>query len=213
MCADVDNLLNTVNLLEHNSVEFLHVDIMDGIFVPNFALGTDHVNKIRELSQMPMDLHMLVVEPLGKYHWFSPRAGDIVTIHYESTRNIGFALNDIRSIPGVYCGLAINHQTPIEAVDEFLDILDVITLMAVKPGFAGQRMLDGAIGKVRAMKKHLADKGYPDIRIEVDGNVSFEHAHEMRAQGADIFVAGSSSVFCDDMDRNESIRLLRESIA
>jgi len=210
MCADISNLVETLDILESESVEYLHMDVMDGHFVPNFALGMDHIKKIREISNVPMDFHLMITDPEEKIGWFNFGPGDCVIVHYESTRHIIKALEAIKAT-GAKPGIALNPGTPVFVLDEILDFIDIVAAMTVNPGFAGQQIVPGSIDKVARLKKYLIDRGHPDIEIEVDGNISFENARLLRERGADIFVAGTSSVF-GDMDRHEAIRSLREAI-
>ncbi|MBK5210990.1 MAG: ribulose-phosphate 3-epimerase [Coriobacteriia bacterium] len=210
MCADISNLVETLDILESENVEYLHMDVMDGHFVPNFALGMDHIKKIREISNIPMDFHLMITDPEEKIGWFNFGPGDCVIVHYESTRHIIKALEAIQAT-GAKPGIALNPGTPIFVLDEILDFIDIVAAMTVNPGFAGQQIVPGSIDKVARLKKYLIEKGHPDIEIEVDGNISFENAKLLRERGADIFVAGTSSVF-GDMDRHAAINKLRESI-
>lgn len=212
MCADISHLVETLKILADENVEYLHIDVMDGHFVPNYALGMDHIKKIRELSDVPMDFHLMITDPEEKIDWFKFGPGDVVIVHYESTRHIIKALERIRAT-GAKPGIALNPGTPIFVLDEVLDFIDVIAAMTVNPGFAGQQIVPGSFDKVHRLRKYLDDKGYDNIEIEVDGNVSFENARLLREAGADIFVAGTSSVFHGSMDRHEATRKLRESIA
>lgn len=210
MCADISNLVETIRVLEEEKVEYLHIDVMDGHFVPNYALGMDHINKIREISKLPMDFHLMITDPEEKIDWFNFGPGDVVIIHYESTRHIIKALEKIRAT-GAKPGIALNPGTPIFVLDEVLDFIDVIAAMTVNPGFAGQQIVPGSIEKVRRLKNYLIERGYPDIEIEVDGNISNENARLLYDRGADIFVAGTSSIF-GKKERHQAIHELRESI-
>ena len=212
LAANFLNLHEEIEKINVSQASWIHFDVMDGHFVPNYALGMDHIKKIRELSDVPMDFHLMITDPEEKIDWFKFGPGDVVIVHYESTRHIIKALERIRAT-GAKPGIALNPGTPIFVLDEVLDFIDVIAAMTVNPGFAGQQIVPGSFDKVHRLRKYLDDKGYDNIEIEVDGNVSFENARLLREAGADIFVAGTSSVFHGSMDRHEATRKLRESIA
>ena len=194
MCAGMKTLDEEIRIMEKNDVDYLHVDVMDGEFVPNLGLGIDYINGIREMTDIPLDIHLMVNKPEDKLEWLKLRKQDRVTIHYESTIHIQRTLVRAKSY-GCKVLLAINPGTPIYSVEEVLDYIDGIVILTVNPGFAGQRIIKSCIPKVDKMIKFLKERGYEDLEIQVDGNISFENAKLFRQMGADVFVAGSSSVF------------------
>lgn len=199
MCVDFFHLEQQVRALEKAGVEYIHVDIMDGKFVPNFTLGPDFVHSLREATRIPLDLHLMVVEPERHLELFGVQPGDIVSVHQEATVHLQRTLQQIKAL-GARASVAINPATPIFAVEDVLDDLDVILVMTVNPGFAGQKLVPSTLNKIRRLKDLLAERGFSHIEIEVDGNVSFENAKKMREAGADLFVAGTSSIFKKDQD-------------
>lgn len=212
MCADFVRLEEQVRAIERAGVGYIHVDIMDGRFVPNFTLGPDFVAALRRLTNLPMDYHLMVQEPERHLALFDIRPGDIVSVHQEATVHLQRTLHDIRST-GASSGVALNPGTPIYTLEDVLDDLDVVLLMTVNPGFAGQRLIPGIIPKITRLKAWLRQNNRLRIQIEVDGNVSFENAALMRAAGADIFVGGTSSIFRKDLDLTVAAEHLRASIA
>lgn len=194
MCADLANLREIIRILERYNVGYLHVDVMDGSFVPNFGLGTDYIRELRKLTDIPLDIHMMVVSPEYKLHWIGLKPGDTVSIHYESTAHIQRVLDQLTDI-GCHKFIAINPATPVYALEEVLDSIDGVNLLMVNPGFAGQKIVPGAIRKAEKLVSFLRQNDKEDIRVEVDGNISLENAGILRAIGADTFVAGSSSIF------------------
>ena len=202
MCADFLNLEKDIRILESNNIEYLHIDIMDGCFVPNYTLGTDYCKKLREASFIPLDIHLMIAEPERKLEWFGSAGSsgpvfgqnDYVSIHYESTVHVQRALKKIRSMGGRPM-LALNPATPILMTENVLDDIDAVLIMTVNPGYAGQELIPAAINKIKRLREYLNNSGYSHIEIEVDGNVSFENAKLMSEAGANIFVAGSSSLF------------------
>lgn len=213
MCADLLHLKETIRVFEEEKIEFLHIDVMDGEFVPNFGLGVDYIRGLRELTNIPLDLHLMVLNPEYKLQWIGIRESDIVSIHYESTYQVQRALDWLKPF-GCKRFLAINPATPINNLEEVLDYIDGINLLMVNPGFAGQKMVPSTMKKAQKLVKFLSDVGREDITIEVDGNISPENAKTLKLIGANIFVAGSSSVFSGDFDCiNKNINRLRNAIA
>ncbi len=194
MCADLLHLQRDLDALTAAGVELLHFDVMDGHFVPNLMLPPDFVRAVRRGSNLPFDIHLMVEQPERVIPMLDLQAGDFVSIHAESTPHAHRALAMIRERGG-RAALAINPATPVEAVGEVLDELDMVLVMTVNPGYAGQKLVSGGIDKLRRMRALLDDRGYERILLEVDGNCSFANAPLMRAAGADVFVVGSSSVF------------------
>ena len=211
MCADFMNLKETIRDFEANGIEYLHVDIMDGHFVPNFTLGTDFCKILKRETSIPLDLHLMVEEPENKLDWFEFGEGDYVSIHYESTVHLQRALRLIKA-RGAKTMLALNPATPIEGLKWVLPDLDAVLLMTVNPGFAGQKLVPQCLDKIRALRSYLDEKGYGQIEIEVDGNVSYENARKMSDAGADIFVAGTSSLFQKGVPMADAVKKMRASI-
>ena len=193
MCADIMALKETIQAFEKNGIEYLHIDIMDGSFVPNYCLGTDYCKKIKKVSNIPLDIHLMVENPENKLQYFDFSDGDYVSVHVESTRHLQRALQYIKS-KGARAMVAINPATNIECLNYVLGDIDGVLVMTVNPGFAGQKMIPSSLDKIKNLKEYLNSIN-SNIKIEVDGNVSYENALLMSKAGADIFVAGTSSVF------------------
>ena len=197
MCVDYRRFAETLRIFEESGVELLHVDVMDGVFVKNYTLGTDFCRNLRRMTSIPLDLHLMITEPEWKISWFDVQPGEWVSVHAEATDHLQRALAAIRSAGGrPVC--ALNPATPLNALDYVLDDVDAVLLMTVNPGFAGQKLIPATLCKIADCRRYLDERGGQEIRIEVDGNVSFENAVKMRSAGADTFVAGSSSVFRDE---------------
>ena len=206
MCADFINLGQDLKAFEQLGIEYLHIDIMDGSFVPNYTLGIDFVKALRTVTDIPMDIHLMIDEPERKLDWFEFRTGDYVSVHYESTKHVQRALQRIKD-KGAKTMLALNPATPLCVLEDVMPDLDAVLIMTVNPGYAGQSLVPQTLDKIARLRRM-----YPGIEIEVDGNVSFENASLMRRAGADIFVAGSSSVFKKGESLQENTQKLREAI-
>ncbi len=210
MCAGLD-VSTYIALFERTGIEYLHVDVMDGEFVPNIMLGTDYIKMLRKKSKIPLDIHLMITKPEDKIHWFDPQPGEYISVHAESTYHLQRTLQRINA-SGAKAMVALNPATPLSVLDYVLDDIAAVLLMTVNPGYAGQGLIPQTIGKIADLKAYLAQRGRSDIEIEIDGNVSFENAVKMKDAGADIFVAGSSSVFHKDLTTEQGIVRLREAI-
>lgn len=211
MCCDLLTLSSTLKEFERLEIDYLHVDIMDGHFVPNYTLGTDYVRMLRENTSIPLDIHMMVTRPEERLDWFDFGPADFVSIHAESTPHIHRAISKIKD-KGARAMLAINPGTPLLQLEPVIDDLDGVLIMTVDPGFAGQQLVPGTLRKIRALKEWLAEIGNEHVLIEVDGNVNVPNAERMRAAGADIFVVGSSGFFLRDLSFEDAAGRLRAVI-
>ena len=210
MCAGIKDLVSNIHIMEEENVEYLHVDVMDGEFVPNLGFGMDYINGVREMTNIPLDMHLMIMRPEDKLEWMKLRPQDRVIIHYESTIHVQRTLVRAKSY-GCKVMLAINPGTPIYSVEEVLDYIDGITMLTVNPGFAGQKIVKSCIPKVDKLENYLHEAGYSELEIQVDGNISYDNAKTFKEMGADIFVAGSSSIF-NGKDLRKNIRMYRDAI-
>lgn len=211
MCADIMKMAETLRVFEKNGIQYLHIDIMDGSFVPNYALGTDYCKALHKNTNIPLDLHLMIDEPESKLDYFPITAGDYVSIHAESTRHLQKALSQIKAMGGKPM-VAINPATPVCALENVLDDIDGVLIMTVNPGFAGQKLVRSTLYKIKKVRKYLNENGKDNVDIEVDGNVSFENAKLMKEVGANIFVVGTSSVFSKDFSLENGINRFKEEL-
>lgn len=208
MCADMLDLERCIAELEESGAELVHVDITDGRFVPNYTLGTDFVKALKKRTKIPLDIHLMIENPESKINWFDFGENDYVSVHCESTAHLCKAIEAVKA-RGAKAMAAINPATPMNAVECVAESVDGVLVMTVNPGFAGQKLIKPTLKKVRALRDFLDNSGCGNVEIEVDGNVSFENAVLMRDAGANIFVAGTSSVFKSDSTIAENMRRFR----
>lgn len=209
MCADLNNLEKSVDELEKAGIDLLHVDIMDGSFVPNITFGFDQVNAIKKISKIPLDVHMMVCDPARFIKRMELDENDIISVHYESDVHIHRTLEQIKN-NGIKSALAINPHTAVENVEYLTDYMDMLLVMTVSPGFAGQKLFSGAERKTKHAREYLDSIGCQNIPIEVDGNISPENAKKLSSCGADIFVLGTSGLYVKDKSVAQAAAALRE---
>ena len=190
LAADFTNLAEDVKKVEEGGATYLHLDIMDGVFVPNISFGPAIVEALRPLSHMIFDVHLMIVEPIRYVDAFIGAGADCITIHYESCKNCRQVLEYLKS-QSVKTGLAISPDTPYDVVLPLLDVVDMVLVMTVHPGFGGQSMIYGALDKVKALRKYMLENNI-NVDIEVDGGVNEQNVSLVSASGANIIVAGSA---------------------
>lgn len=205
MCIDLSNLGEMLRTFEDEGVNYLHVDVMDGHFVPNLMLGTTYVEWLKNNSRIPLDIHLMVEDPAAKLDWFPIGPGDMVTVHVESAWNVLDSLIHIRKL-GAKAVLAISPQTPITSVIHLLDYVDGVCVMLVIPGFSGQTMIKGMEEKIRALSDYRRSSG-SEFFIEADGHIHEDNIRSLEALGVDVFVAGTSLLGEHPGKYRERIRL------
>ena len=211
MCADLTNLIDSIKDLEKAGIDYLHIDIMDGSFVPNITLGFDLINAIKKVTDIPLDIHMMVNEPSRFIDRMNLDKNDIICVHYESDVHIHRTLLQIKN-KGCKAGIALNPQTPIESIKYLTEYIDMLLVMTVSPGFAGQKIFDGAQRKTADARRMLDEWGCENISIEVDGNISCRNGELLSKCGADIFVLGTSSLFVKDKELPVAAAEFREML-
>jgi len=211
MCVPLLSLESTLRTFEQAGIEYLHMDVMDGSFVPNFMLGTDFIKQIRSLTSIPLDIHLMIARPEDKLDWFDIKPGEYVSFHAEATVHAQSLCTRIRE-KGAKPMLALNPATPLAVLEDLLPDLDGVLLMGVNPGFAGQKLIPQTIDKIQRLRQMLDERGYPEMNIEIDGNTSEENVKKMRAAGADIFVGGTAGLFMKGYGLAERISNFRACI-
>lgn len=207
-CANFRNLEKDIREIEECQIDFLHIDIMDGTFVPNFCLDFSIMKTIGEITDLPMECHLMIERPERYIEKAAQMGAKYISIHTEATHHMQKALTQIRSL-GVKSGIALNPATPINVLDYILEDIDLIVIMTVNPGFAGQALIPETIRKIEEVRRLIEVKGYGHIEIQVDGNVSMENIPKMVKAGATMLVGGTSSVFRKGHPISESVTMMR----
>ena len=190
LSADFTKLGQQIEIVERASASLLHVDVMDGQFVPNITVGLPVVKAISRATQLPVDAHLMIVEP-GRYaEQFVQAGAQMVSIHIEADPHAHRTLSAIRAA-GAQAGIAVNPATPLSALDEALRFADYVLLMSVNPGFGGQKFIQESLDKVRRLRKMIDERGLT-ARIEIDGGIDAENVAEVASAGAEIIVSGSA---------------------
>ncbi len=205
MCANYDSLKEEVLKLNHTDTDIYHVDIMDGSFVPNYAMGLEDLKCIRKNTDKLIDVHLMVDHPETAVDIFSAAGADIIYVHAESDRHIAKTLDRIRK-NGVAPGIALNPGTSLESVIEILPLVDYILVMTVNPGFAGQKYLDFVNNKIQNLVEFKSEYQF---KIMVDGAISPQKIKELSAMGVDGFVLGTSSLFGKSEDYKTILHRLK----
>lgn len=198
LSADFTNLEKEFKILNEEKVDFIHLDIMDGNYVPNISYGPGIVKSLRPLTEIPFDTHLMIEKPENYIEEFVKSGSEIITIHPSTTKHLDRTLSIIRSF-GKKTGLALNPGDSLEVLDYNLEKLDLVLVMSVNPGFGGQKFIPSSLRKIKEIKK-IIEKRNLETLIEVDGGVKLDNAKEILDAGADILVAGSA-IFEKDKTR------------
>ena len=207
LASDFSKLGEEVAALAKAGADYIHVDVMDGHFVPNISMGPSVVKSVRDRTSIPFDVH-LMIDPIEPYIDEFVKAGaDIISIHPEANDNIEKCIDKIKS-HNVKAGLAINPDTKWEVVLPFLDKLDIIVVMSVYPGFGGQKFIPATLEKLKLLRKKI-DDSHPHIELEIDGGVNFENIESILEAGADVIVAGTTTFTGGEKEYANNIAKLR----
>ena len=211
MCADFINLGRDLEVMRAEGADFLHVDIMDGHYVPNYTLGPDFCRSLARSSPLPLDIHLMIENVDAHVPLFAKIPNAVVSFHPEVAWHPLRTIELIRSC-GARAGIAVDPAMPLAVVEEMLPHVSLVCVMTVNPGYAGQALIPEALEKVCVLAEQVRARGL-DIMIEVDGNVSWENIPKMVAAGASVLVAGTSSLFDGKAGLGENLRRMREMVA
>ncbi len=190
LSADFSRLGEEVRALEAGGADYVHVDVMDGHFVPNLTIGPLVVEAVRKVTRLPLDVHLMIEHPDRYIPDFAKAGADIITVHQEAVPHLHRTVQLIHSL-GKKAGVSLNPATPVSTLEVILEELDLVLLMSVNPGFGGQSFIPSALGKIQELRR-LIDRRGLQVELEVDGGVKTDNIGTIAAAGADVFVAGSA---------------------
>ena len=196
LSADFACLAKEVRAVEEAGADYIHIDVMDGHFVPNITIGPFVVDAVKKITKLPLDVHLMIENPECYVPDFVKAGGDIVTVHAESTKHLHALVAQIKGL-GARAGVSLNPATPVCAIEEVVEDLDLVLVMSVNPGFSGQGFIPSSLDKVRRVREML-DAAGSEAELEVDGGIKVSNIGEVAAAGADVFVAGSAVYGSDD---------------
>jgi len=206
LSADFSRLGEEIQAVDRAGADYIHVDVMDGHFVPNITIGPPVVAALRKITAKPLDVHLMIANPDAYIPEFARAGADIITVHQEAVAHLHRTVQLIKRL-GKKAGVSLNPATPVATLDVILDELDLVLVMSVNPGFGGQELIPSAIGKIRDLRQRIASRGLA-TEVQVDGGIKIDNIGLVAAAGADVLVAGSA-IF-NTPDYAATIHALRE---
>ncbi|MFP4556274.1 MAG: ribulose-phosphate 3-epimerase [Bacteroidales bacterium] len=207
LSADFNNLAKDINMVNQSQADWFHLDIMDGVFVPNISYGFPIVEHINKLAEKPLDVHLMIVEPDRYLEKFKDAGANILTVHWEACTHLHRTLTQIKAL-GMKAGVSLNPHTPVEFLEDILPEADLVLVMSVNPGFGGQKFITNTIPRVKRLREMIERKGCNTI-IEVDGGVGTHNAGELYNAGANVLVAGNAVFKADNP--SQAIKTIKNS--
>ena len=207
LSADFSKLGSQIQDLEKAKADLIHIDVMDGHFVPNITIGPEVINKLRKYTSLPFDVH-LMISPVNNFiKNFAEAGADIITIHPEATDDLVDSIKKIKSY-NKKAGVSLNPETPVDKVLPVLNLIDIVLIMSVNPGFGGQKFMKETLEKVKILRKEIDSKKYK-VQIEIDGGINFENSKMVKEAGVDILVSGTAIFKENGGNLKKNIQLLK----
>ena len=196
LAADIVNLRHDIELINNSEADFFHLDIMDGVFVPNISFGIPVVKAVKAIARKPLDVHLMIVEPERYLQKFRDAGADMLTVHVEACRHLHRTIQEIREL-GMKAGVTLNPHTPVTSLEEIITFVDMVLIMTVNPGFGGQQFIQTSYEKIRKIKMLIQTSG-SNALIEADGGIDLGNAARLFEAGVDILVAGTAIFKAND---------------
>lgn len=190
LAADFSNLKHDIEMVNSSKAEWFHLDVMDGVFVPNISFGLPVLKAIKKIAKKPLDVHLMIVQPERYIKDFKNAGADILTVHFEACNHLHRTIQEIHA-EGMLAGIALNPHTPVSSLKDIIQDVDLICLMSVNPGFGGQTFITKTFDKIKELKQ-LISRTKSKAKIEVDGGVNIKNIEALKSFGADILVAGNA---------------------
>lgn len=196
LSADFGNLEKDVQMLNLSQADWIHLDVMDGVFVPNISFGMPVIKRVRQLSEKPLDVHLMIVQPERYIHTFKEVGADLLTIHWEASTHLHRTICQIKE-EGMLAGVALNPHTPVAGLEDIINDVNLVLIMSVNPGFGGQKFIKRALHKISELRE-MIERNNSEALIEVDGGVCQDNIADIVSAGADAVVAGNAVFKAED---------------